>query len=484
MAKGKPDKVRLTIQSESRLSPDRVGVELGVKILDQSSLPVSGQPFTVHVDGEILVQGITNEHGEFSGQRVLTVQEGTQRKVFLVLEGSAATDWKEVGVEKPKQPSTVRTGVRILDPSGRPISDLPFSIRVEGTEQVEATTDSRGEFRGETVLENTGGVQREVSLTLKVARILPEAAPNPDELLQQVLKGERKIARGEEFHINKGRHRVGKDIVVEESGALVLAPGTILEFNPGSGILCQGVLIAVGTKEDPIVFKPSGDFWGNIALMGTGVQGSHLEYCVIEGGIGRNISLDKPVVRPLPYERSGQTGTQSAGGALLLLSTDPEFSQVDFGRVVKLKNVIMRNCNAALPGTVFCHKASLMVEDYLISTGKDHGEADGWGIHSTESFILNVLQTAIAGRRAIREDAIFFKSASEMAKLIVKRLEVRVEQDVGAEKRAEKDAAVRKEKEWQKLERQEASSRRADEALEATGEAIVGLFQWMASWKW
>lgn len=106
MLRNQPDKAQLTIASEERLSPDMLGIDLRVKILDQANQPVNGQLFKVHVDGDVLVQGATDEQGEYSGQRVLTVQEGTQRKVFLVLEDSAVTDWKVIGEKQHKEEHT------------------------------------------------------------------------------------------------------------------------------------------------------------------------------------------------------------------------------------------------------------------------------------------------------------------------------------------------------------------------------------------
>lgn len=103
MTKNQPDKAQLTIASEERLSPDMLGVDLRVKVLDQAKQPINGQLFKVHVDGEVLVQGATDENGEYNGQRILNLQEGTQGKVFLVLENSAATDWKVIGTQKQEE---------------------------------------------------------------------------------------------------------------------------------------------------------------------------------------------------------------------------------------------------------------------------------------------------------------------------------------------------------------------------------------------
>ncbi len=389
MTKGKPDKVRLTIQSEERLSPDRVGVELAVKILDQTSEPVSGQPFQVHADGEVLLEGITNERGEFSGQRVLTVQEGTQRKVFLVLDGSAATDWKTVGEKKeePQVPETMEVSVKVLDAAGKPLIGYPFKVQVENDGPVDAKTDGKGEYRRETILGAQQGTQRRVSLVLKVATVLPKEEAAPSDILNEVLSGKRAIKNGEEFRLAKETYKVTGDINVEEGGCLVIEAGAVLEFQTDTGILARGLLRAIGTKEAPIIFKASEKRWGNITLYGKGVRGSQLEYCVVENGGGRQLDTGKAETIPLPYT---QSSSYRSGGGILILSTDEPLLGFNDEEVaarnlldrVSLKDLLIRGCEAERGngGGISCLQSSPIIENCRID-GNQSYKGKGGGIY-------------------------------------------------------------------------------------------------------
>lgn len=367
MIKDKPDKVRLTIKTEERLSPDMVGIELGVKVLDQSSKPVSGQPFKVHADAEVLIEGITDERGEFSGQRVLTVQEGMQRKVFLVLDDSAATDWKVVGEKKEEQPEpqTMEINVKVLDATGKPLDGYPFKIQVESDGPVDAKTDEKGEYSKKTVLDTQQGTQQKVSLVLKVATVLPKEKAEPSEVLKEILSGKRAIKSGETYKLKKETYEVTGDIRIEKGACLEIEPGSVLKMNENGGIICEGGLMAVGKVTDPIVFQAQtdGKHWRNITFADSGAHSSTLEFCIVENGGGRRI-FDKKNEAPKQEGDYilGERDTAAArwegvylGGGVLCLGVEKGLVK---DKKVTLKDSIIRGCKSTHGGGLCCLQSS------------------------------------------------------------------------------------------------------------------------------
>ncbi|KAH7984155.1 hypothetical protein HPB52_017566 [Rhipicephalus sanguineus] len=54
------------------------------------------------------------------------------------------------------------------------------------------------------------------------------------------------------FDLSGSPHQVNRDIIVEDSGELVIQPGVELRFAPGVGIVVNGVLKAQGTADRPV----------------------------------------------------------------------------------------------------------------------------------------------------------------------------------------------------------------------------------------
>ncbi len=87
-------------------------------------------------------------------------------------------------------------------------------------------------------------------------------------------------------YMSAGIYTVTGNIYVPSGESLTLAPGVIFEFETGFledyEFNVNGSLIAIGTAENQIVFKPADgvDEYNYIKLSG---EGSHLEWCVIEG---------------------------------------------------------------------------------------------------------------------------------------------------------------------------------------------------------
>lgn len=392
MDKAKPDKAQLTIKSEERLPPDKVGIELGVRILDQDSKPINAQPFKVHADGEILMEGLTNEQGEFSGKRVMGLQDGAKRKVFLVLDDTAVTDWKVVGEEKEadgkERQLTMEVDVRIISPSGTPVAGHPFKIQIDNRTPLHVVTDKNGTYHEEIISDAKGNTRKKISLVLDVNTVKEQLAPKvlnlvPSKDFGEVLSGKRSIKMGEECLLKKEKYTVTGDILVEEGGVLTIEQGAIFEMVCDAGIVCKGVLSITGTKNDPVIFKPSSASpgWKNITLLGSGALGSNLRYCVIEGGKGRSFSkgTDLELIR-----LTDGKGEKTAGGGLLCLSTDSDFldaEDLNDEQRINITDVVIKSSSSESGSAIYCYKSSSVIERCLMSgnfaTGASFFPKDG-----------------------------------------------------------------------------------------------------------
>ena len=73
---------------------------------------------------------------------------------------------------------------------------------------------------------------------------------------------------------------VSGDLVVARADALVLEPGVRVVVAPGAEIRIQGTLVAHGTAEQPIVFRPAAPSqpWRGL-VFDSGLPGSSLRHC-------------------------------------------------------------------------------------------------------------------------------------------------------------------------------------------------------------
>lgn len=422
MLKNQPDKAQLTIASEERLSPDMLGIGLRVKVLDQAKQPVNGQPFKIHMDDEVLVQGATDENGEYSGQRILNVRKGMQRKVFLVLEGSATTDWKVIGGQKQEEEPA---------PDVAEIPNYVFWARMKDfTTTIKLPAHPQSHFDEDHFIKLLAG---QISLTKNEKKIIirdmyklrqkqvdelirvfdeerrkfielspkhsvqlkeledkaaadwrelemeyedgkgsqgsEDVTTDTESTFEGILNGNRAVKKGETVRLHKETYTVTGDILIEEGGVMVIEPGANLEFNEACGIICKGKLVAVGTKENLVSFRPARRFWSNITLSGPGTLGSQFEYCIIEGGLGGKCTesdrLERLDGHPF-YDPSNDEESVDAwggfGGALLFLYTDPEFRS-ESQRKITVRNVICRNNRAGKGGALYCYRSSPLIED-------------------------------------------------------------------------------------------------------------------------
>lgn len=107
-----------------------------------------------------------------------------------------------------------------------------------------------------------------------------EAKPTLESIVAQLhsVKGR--------LDVPAGTYRIDFDVVVEEGGTLVLAPGTTFAFGSAGGMLVYGTISARGDRGDDrkVSFVPAGTKWRNIVLKDA--EGT-FKNCIIRGGTGR-----------------------------------------------------------------------------------------------------------------------------------------------------------------------------------------------------
>jgi len=88
---------------------------------------------------------------------------------------------------------------------------------------------------------------------------------------------------------------------------LILEPGTTVRLKSGATLIFHNRLIAEGTAEKPISFRPAEadqESWGAVAILGPSASGSILEHCIFSGGSGLKGDL---------FEYSGMLSIHDAG---------------------------------------------------------------------------------------------------------------------------------------------------------------------------
>ena len=71
----------------------------------------------------------------------------------------------------------------------------------------------------------------------------------------------------------------------------VIEKGTVFNLSEGSSIIFKNKIIANGTSEQPIIFKPQklGQIWGTVAIHGPQTNNSLISNIIIEGGSGDSV---------------------------------------------------------------------------------------------------------------------------------------------------------------------------------------------------
>jgi hypothetical protein len=85
-----------------------------------------------------------------------------------------------------------------------------------------------------------------------------------------------------------GNVRLRETLVIQKGDTLIIDAGTTVQMDPDVSILSYGRVVARGTSDRPITFRPSLDKkpWGTFALQGEGASGSEFEHVRFGDGGG------------------------------------------------------------------------------------------------------------------------------------------------------------------------------------------------------
>jgi len=82
-----------------------------------------------------------------------------------------------------------------------------------------------------------------------------------------------------------GYYDVVGNIFVPQNDSLILEPGTTFNFKGDLNFTIYGYIYFVGTEEDSIILQKAVGFdaWNGLNCNPSTIEGSRLEYCVIDG---------------------------------------------------------------------------------------------------------------------------------------------------------------------------------------------------------
>lgn len=133
-----------------------------------------------------------------------------------------------------------------------------------------------------------------------------------------------------------GEVHIPQRVTVEVGATLTIEPGTVVRFAEEKGMWVNGNIVAVGTKERPILFSIIGEkkedhYWHQIMLE---QSDSVFENCVFEyASVGLHSHFSKLSVKNSRFV-SNETGMMFKGGPVSISNT--KFSKNDFGVVFNL----------------------------------------------------------------------------------------------------------------------------------------------------
>jgi hypothetical protein len=89
-----------------------------------------------------------------------------------------------------------------------------------------------------------------------------------------------------EIKLGPGTVVLHEDLRVRSSQRLVIEPGTVIQLATNVGIYSEGVVTAIGTKQQPIRLErlEPGQPWGAFAAFGASSEGSRFAFCSVKGG--------------------------------------------------------------------------------------------------------------------------------------------------------------------------------------------------------
>ena len=221
----------------------------------------------------------------------------------------------------------------------------------------------------------------------------------------------------------QGRVEIGGIIRVTEGSRLIVTPGTIVEFKRKdtngdgigeNGLLIQGVFIAKGTKENPIIFRSAeknrkaGD-WDSINIMNSDGAQNLFEYCQIEDAYrGLHLHFSNVSVRESIF-RNNYRGIQFQESVAEIegnyLYGNKSGIQARDSEVVCMNNYICNNYNGAnffrvslmAKGNKFLNnlKEGMRIKEGMPSAEENLFDVNRYGLMITDSLYGSVNRNVI-----------------------------------------------------------------------------------------
>lgn len=225
--------------------------------------------------------------------------------------------------------------------------------------------------------------------------------------LTKILTGSRSVQRGERVTIPKGFYDVTGNIRIERGGHLRIEAGVTLEFSEKAGIICEGVLEALGESDQFITFTAIQARWNNILIYGRHTSGTCLRYCLIEHGTGSALEIDevRNILLPFPVTAHNGKEAEKIGGGLLLLYTQKA--------EIILENLVIRENQAVKGGGVYMLDASPLIRFSRVI--ENHSKTYGGGLYidGPASGDGQVSDTEISGNEAEKDGGgVYLKGVS------------------------------------------------------------------------
>jgi predicted outer membrane repeat protein len=176
---------------------------------------------------------------------------------------------------------------------------------------------------------------------------------------------------------NKNIRTIEKDTtfdelqIVNSDDKMVIKPGVTVSFAGNAGIICYGIMEAIGSKNKPITFKAQDSKvgWRNIALIGKGTEGSVFSWCRFISGQGQRVRFnqDLKMVKFVSPETKPEDLDIVCGGALFIYGV----SKINVSECRFEKNT------AYYGGAICCWQESspLIIKNYFTDNtgGEDAG---------------------------------------------------------------------------------------------------------------
>ena len=189
----------------------------------------------------------------------------------------------------------------------------PFNITGDMSgEAVNALNNWWGSAKGLKVL---AGIQGKININSVLNAPYPNGSPAELSILSQILGGT--ITRDSFLIMSNSPYRVSQDVVVDNGATLYIEPGVTIIYDQNTSIITEDAgIMAIGTKDRPIVFtasgaSPSPGFYGSaVKLNGKGSKiNSSFTYCIMKyANTALDIHYGAPDISYCYIARNAQSG--------------------------------------------------------------------------------------------------------------------------------------------------------------------------------